>query len=107
VHIYPLPEKPDLHVQEKLPGVFVQLAFLEQLFIPNVHSSISTHEPEDVSWYPALQTQMEESVPVILQIAPLPQLQSLTAVVVNCILADVKAGEEVVEIICGVVVVAS
>jgi uncharacterized membrane protein YfbV (UPF0208 family) len=83
--------------------VFVQLAFLEQLFILNVHSSISTHEPKDVSWYPELQTQMDESAPVILQIAPLPQLQSLTVVVVNCILADVKAEEDIVEIICNVV----
>jgi hypothetical protein len=80
---------------------------MEQLLIPNVHSSISTHEPEDVSRYPAVQTQMEESAPVILQIEPLPQLQSLTAVVVNCILAAVEAEEEIVEIICGVIVVSN
>jgi hypothetical protein len=80
--------------------VFVQLAFLEQLLIPNAHSSISTHVPAAVSWYPAIQVHTEESALVIVQIAPLPQLHSRTAVVVDGILDDVKDGDKVDEITC-------
>ena len=47
--------------------------------------------PDALSWYPAIQTHTEESAPVIVQIAPLPQLHSLIAVVVDGILVDVKA----------------
>jgi hypothetical protein len=78
----------------------VQLAFLEQLLIPNAHSSISTHVPAAVSWYPAIQVHTEESALVIVQIAPLPQLHSRTAVVVDGILDDVKDGDKVDEITC-------
>ena len=67
----------------------------ENLYVKQVTLKLNkiclpTHEPEDVSWYPALQTHTEESAPVILQVAPLPQLQS-RGVVVNGIFADVKA----------------
>ena len=37
----PSPEKPDGHVQVKLPSVFTQVASFTQLSVPMVHSSLS------------------------------------------------------------------
>jgi hypothetical protein len=41
VHVTPSPWKPSLHLQVKLPGVFVQAAFVLQLEVPAWHSSTS------------------------------------------------------------------
>ena len=41
VQVTPLPLKPGLHAQVKLPAVFVQVAFALQLSLPCVHSLMS------------------------------------------------------------------
>ena len=44
IHDRPFPTSPGLQVQIKEPAVFVQFAFLSQLWLPSSHSLMSNHE---------------------------------------------------------------
>ena len=54
VHLTPDPSHPVKQVQSKLPILFVQLASLAQLSIPNAHSSISSQHCPLCPAYPEL-----------------------------------------------------
>ena len=62
-HSVPFPIYPGLHMQLKLPTVLIQFAWIWQLWVSEVHSSISIHFNQYLEWWKKNKKKIKTNIP--------------------------------------------